>query len=699
MAQVGAAYIPVRADMSQFNAGVTAGTKQAGSSIANFVKGAAGAMAGLFAAQAVGNFFGGAIEGAREAAKVTALTEQVIKSMGGASGLTAKQVADMSAKLSGVTGIDDEVIQGGANLLLTFGNFSSKGGVFDRTLALANDMSVALGQDMKSSSIQLGKALNDPIKGVTALTRVGVSFTEQQKDQIRTLVESGDILGAQNVILAEVGRQFGGAAAAATTPTEKLKVTLGNLQEEVGARVIPMIDKFATFFVKDLIPAVSGGIDWVQKFGDKFPWLKDLVIPALVAMGAAAILHFGAMAAAAVSSAVTHGVQVAIMVGKWVFMSAQSVIHAAVVVASWVATGAGAVAAAVVATTQVGIQVAKWVFLGAQSVIHAATVVASWVATGAAAVAAAVVAVAQVAIQIARWIALGVVAMAQAAIIAAAWLISMGPIALVVLAIVGLAVAVATNFSTIKNAVITGVQFVVDKFLWFAESIVGAAASAFGWIPGLGPKLRSAEEEIGKFRDSVNAKLEGIKDRTVRINVELHSTGLANLTADQIRERGDGPGAVGGRTLARVRNALTTGTYITSTYRTPAQNRAVGGSPTSYHLDRNNPAVDIGGRMGALDALHARLKAMGGWRELLWRVKGHYDHIHVAHSGGYVTPQGIAPLRSDELLTKLQVGETVLTAEQRALLSTGGSMPDPVVWGRQAARALSSEMRLLARAT
>src|SRR5262245_66611796 len=99
-------------------------------------------------------------------------------------------------------------------------------------------MSAALGQDGKASAIQLGKALNDPIKGVTALQRVGVSFTKSQKNQIKALVESGNTLGAQKVILRELGKEFGGAAKAATDPTPKRGVVGGYLPQQLGtARV------------------------------------------------------------------------------------------------------------------------------------------------------------------------------------------------------------------------------------------------------------------------------------------------------------------------------------------------------------------------------------------------------------------------------------------------------------------------------
>ena len=73
------------------------------------------------------------------------------------------------------------------------------------------DMSVALGQDATQSAIQLGKALNDPVKGVTALRRVGVSFTAAQIKQIKTLVATGKTLQAQKLILRELNQEFGGS--------------------------------------------------------------------------------------------------------------------------------------------------------------------------------------------------------------------------------------------------------------------------------------------------------------------------------------------------------------------------------------------------------------------------------------------------------------------------------------------------------
>lgn len=98
--------------------------------------------------------------------------------------------------------------------------------------------------------------------------------------------------------------------------------------------------------------------------------------------------------------------------------------------------------------------------------------------------------------------------------------------------------------------------------------------------------------------------------------------------------RGDGPGrGAAGNVYARIQPFLGSGLSISSGYRNRARNNAVGGSPTSYHMDAANPALDIVGSTAALDRLYGQLAAMGGWRELLWRVPGHYDHLHVAKRG------------------------------------------------------------------
>jgi hypothetical protein len=94
--------------------------------------------------------------------------------------------------------------------------------------------------------------------------------------------------------------------------------------------------------------------------------------------------------------------------------------------------------------------------------------------------------------------------------------------------------------------------------------------------------------------------------------------------------------ATGGNALARVRSVLPdyAGLRITSTYRSPAKNASIGGAKNSYHMDRANPAVDVGGPWNSMDAFARDARRAGGWREgPLWQVKGHFDHAHVADQG------------------------------------------------------------------
>ena len=211
----------------------------------------------------------GFVDAAVESQKVTAQTGAVIKSMGLGATVTADQIADLSTQLSLKSGIDDELIQSGSNLLLTFANLAESagesGGAFERANAAALDMSVAMGTDMKSASMQVGKALNDPIAGISRLSRAGVQFTDEQKKTIKALQEGGDMAGAQAVMLKELEKQFGGSAAAQATAGDKLKVAWGNIQEQLGEKLLPVFERVATFLADNL----PGAMEVASRFLDE----------------------------------------------------------------------------------------------------------------------------------------------------------------------------------------------------------------------------------------------------------------------------------------------------------------------------------------------------------------------------------------------------------------------------------------------
>jgi phage-related minor tail protein len=158
--------------------------------------------AAAFAAVAAGALVMGKklIDAGERAATSNARIEEITKSMGQFEGAT-DQVTDrlikLAEKTARLTGVDQNLIKEGQALLLTFKNVSKDadtvGGVFDRATKAAIDLAAAGFGSVETNSIQLGKALEDPVKGLAALGKSGVTFTAEQKNLIKTLVETGDV--------------------------------------------------------------------------------------------------------------------------------------------------------------------------------------------------------------------------------------------------------------------------------------------------------------------------------------------------------------------------------------------------------------------------------------------------------------------------------------------------------------------------
>lgn len=226
------------------------------------------------ATSAIGGFISGIGEAARSQQLVEAQLQSVLKSTKGAAGVTAQEVNRMADSLSNLTKFSDDEIVSAQNMLLTFTNIKSD--VFPQATQTVLDMSQALGQDLKSSSIQLGKALNNPIQGITALQRVGVTFTAKQKEMIANFVAMGDTASAQKVILTELATEFGGSAEAAATPWDRLQNRLQKFQATIGEAFIPAIDGA----LKALEPFINEGLKQASDF------LENVVGPAFAKTGA-----------------------------------------------------------------------------------------------------------------------------------------------------------------------------------------------------------------------------------------------------------------------------------------------------------------------------------------------------------------------------------------------------------------------------
>lgn len=195
---------------------------------------AAGVTAAIAASAGAFQLLGSSINEARDARKALAQTAAVMRSMGRTE--APKGINKMIDQLADLAGIDDDEIRGMTNVLLTFGNVT--GDTFETANALALDLSAAFGKDLQSSAVMVGKALNDPAKGLTALSRIGVQFTDQQTEQVKAMMDVGDIAGAQAIVIKELTRQVEGSAAAQADGIGRAQVAWGNLKEAIGETLL-----------------------------------------------------------------------------------------------------------------------------------------------------------------------------------------------------------------------------------------------------------------------------------------------------------------------------------------------------------------------------------------------------------------------------------------------------------------------------
>jgi len=227
------------------------GFKSANKKVSSFTQGigglkkAIGALGIVVVARQLAEFSRQIIDLARVQRAAEAQLAAAIKSTGGAANLSAEQLKAMASELQNLTNFGDEATIGAESLLLTFTNVGEN--VFPRALTSILDVSTAMNQDLKSSTVQIGKALNSPIEGLNSLSRVGIQFTEQQKEQIKTMTAANDLAGAQGIILGELERQFSGSAAAAREADGDFiaaENAVGDLGETIGNKLIPIMGGF-----------------------------------------------------------------------------------------------------------------------------------------------------------------------------------------------------------------------------------------------------------------------------------------------------------------------------------------------------------------------------------------------------------------------------------------------------------------------
>lgn len=445
------------------------------------------------ATSAVSGFFSDGFADARGAAQLMAQTEAVILSTGGAAGKSTAEIADYASSLSDAAGASlfgDDQIQAAQNYLLTFTNV--KGAILDGATQIATDMAQALGTEPQAQALALGKALNDPVAGISALTRVGVTFTDQQKEQIRAMMEAGDVAGAQSVILAELNKEFGGSAQAAATaagPWAKLKGQWGEIGESVSAQLLPAIDSIGTALSN---PAVQSGITSITTslttgLASGISFITDTAVPAIISL-------VNAWNTGVTDGGVMGGIQAALA-------TLGTVVPGLEPFTTWLqVTLPGAVATTKSALTTVGDAFSAVKGFIDDNVVVQAALLAGVTALG---VAYGIMTAASITYRVATAAGTAATTVMTAAQTALNFVLNANPIGLVITALAGLAAGLVyayNNSETFRNAVDAAwaavKQFATDTMQWSQEMAATIAAKWSEITTAIGNAITTAKQYV-----------------------------------------------------------------------------------------------------------------------------------------------------------------------------------------------------------
>lgn len=176
---------------------------------------------------------------AAEGERAIASIDSVLKATGYSAGITRDELLSFAGAMADKTLFEDEAIMQAQAVLLTFREIGKE--VFPEAMDAAADMASVMGMDLQNAVVMLGKALNEPIEGVSALRRVGVQLTDDQQLLINNFIETNDLASAQAVILGELKHEFEGAAVAiastATGSYQQFKKAIGDTNEELGRSI------------------------------------------------------------------------------------------------------------------------------------------------------------------------------------------------------------------------------------------------------------------------------------------------------------------------------------------------------------------------------------------------------------------------------------------------------------------------------
>ena len=283
-------------------------TEKAGGFFKNLGSTAAGVFAGgalLEGVKTVIGSLGDFISEGQGANETIAATGAVLKSTGGAAGVTADMVSQLADKYMGLTGVQDDAVRGSENILLTYTHIGKN--VFPQATQAALDLSARFGIDLTSASKLVGRALDDPTKASGTLSRYLGAMDSQTQKMIKTWVAHGDTAKAQAFILDQLNHKVGGAAEASGKANGGIKILdaeFTNIKQTIGQAIIKSLVPLAQQALPAVHAAASKVADIIQQVSGFIEHHQSVAKVAAIVIGVILVAAFVAWAISAGAAAV-----------------------------------------------------------------------------------------------------------------------------------------------------------------------------------------------------------------------------------------------------------------------------------------------------------------------------------------------------------------------------------------------------------
>ena len=194
--------------------------------------------------------------------------QSVIEATGRAAETSARQIDAMVDELELYSNADKQAAMDAAASLAIMESVPTS--LFEQIFDTANDLSRVVGQDIGSAITTIGRAMEEPVEGMTRLRRQGIFITKELQSQITELVEQNRLYDAQKLLLDDIQERVAGTAEkmADAAGMQSLMVALDRYYGSVG--------QLANSATQPVTDAAADTVNFFTRFVDQYLDAKRL---------------------------------------------------------------------------------------------------------------------------------------------------------------------------------------------------------------------------------------------------------------------------------------------------------------------------------------------------------------------------------------------------------------------------------------